>query len=444
MEQHSQTSEGSPATPNDPNARNAPLGSAHQANALNQETKEGERVDDSSQHDTARSARKTLFGMAKKKQKRTNPEPLQGSARAQQPPAKVSRRARLLGGRRWRVTAVMAGLVVMVILTAYNTIAIASLPSESDINNQVATALQKQGKNFPSGQAASWAEQVVYDWATWDQETPDEHAVRMAQYLTDGMDPQAGWNEQGTQKVTFTSVNPNPVVLSEHRALVDVAYRLADNSRRCVTVPVYAYKPDSVAGVTTRVQWAFALAGTPTPRACAPRTGAVDPDGALRNEEGLRPNKELARELTTSFFPGFFSAWAASDSNALRQYTASGVRTIGLGGAMVSTPPPSIHDVIIRTPADTPPHDGTVYHATVPVTWTIAGSQAQIETTYRVPMKLDGERWYVAGEPTPAAYLTSAASGRPSKVEPPDGGASLTDSTTPSPDASSSAPDKED
>lgn len=374
--------------------------------------------------------------------KREKPAPQERTPQPTKSRPKVSRRARLLGGNRWKASAMMAALIVVTALTLWNTAVIAALPSNQDIQDQVATAMRDQGSNYPVGQATSWAEQVAYDWATWDEDNPDEREVRMAQYLTKGMDPQAGWNGQGTQSVTFTSVNTSPTVLSEHRALVDVAYRLEDDSRRCLTIPIYAYKPDSVVG--TSVQWAFGLAATPTPRPCSPRTGAADPSEDLRDTDGLRENPELAQTLATSFFPGFFAAWAASDDNELRQYTASGVRTIGLGGAMVSTPPPSVQDVTIQTPKNGQPQEGTVYYAIVPVTWTIAGSEAEVQATYRVPMKLAGDRWYVAGEPEPAAQLSEAASGAPADAVPPEGGnSSAPETDTQSPEDTPAASSEE-
>lgn len=326
----------------------------------------------------------------------------------------------------------MGAFILVGILTVVNTVLIATKPSQSDIDERVASALRDQGQDFPRGQAVAWADQLVIDWGTWDEADKDERKVRMAQYLTSGMDEQAGWNGKGTQEVTFTSADPEPTVLNANRALVNVDYRLDDDSRRCVSVPVYAFKPEGLTG--ENVQWAFGLASNPIPRPCAPRTGAMENPDIEEDEKTLRENDELARELSSSFFPGFFSAWAASDANSLRQYTASGVTTIGLGGAMSSTPPPSIGDTTILTPREGEPAEGKVYVATVPVTWTVAGSTAQITASYDVPMKLSGDRWYVAGEPTPSTSSRDADSGDPAeKVEPEAGTESDEEAEEPSP-----------
>lgn len=368
-----------------------------------------------------------------------------GLATGVAPKTKVSRRARLLGGKRGRASALMALLVLTAVLAVTNTALIVALFNRPSAEEAAVRALRESGQDFPKGQSAAWADQVVVDWATWDEADKDEREVRMAQYLTSGMDPQAGWNGRGSQAVEFTSVNPEPTVIDQNHALVDVAYRLEDSSRRCVSVPVYAYKPKGLAGEGQDAQWAFGLSGNPVPRPCAPRTGAMEDTqaDATVNGEKLSANDELATELTSTFFPNFFAAWAASDANSLRQYTASGVTTIGLGGAMSSTPPPSVSEVVIMTPRDTQPKEGTVYYATVPVTWTMAGSSAQVTAVYKVPMKLVGDRWYVAGEPQPSTASPEASSGSPAERVSPEQGtdsepSTPTPSTSPSPSSSSS------
>lgn len=354
---------------------------------------------------------------AKSKKKRRNRN---GAATAVAPPTKVSRRARLIGGKRGRAVLLQCAVVLGLIMVLVNTGLTLSRPSQSDLEEQVAEAVRESGQDFPRGQAVAWADQLVIDWGTWDEEDRGEREVRIAQYLTSGMDSQAGWNGNGNQEVVFTSANPEPTVIDSNRALVDVDYRLDDNSKRCVSVPVYAYQPEGLTGEGS--QWAFGLSGNPIPRPCAPRTGAMEDTEEDTEEAGedLSSDDDLARELNASFFPGFFSAWAASDADSLRQYSASGVTTVGLGGAMSSTPPPSIGEVSIMTPQNGEPAEGTVYTATVPVTWTVSGDSAQVTATYDVPMRQSGDRWYVAGEPTPSTATSSAGSGSPAERVDPD------------------------
>lgn len=351
----------------------------------------------------------------------------------QERPSKVSRRARYSGGKRW-IPMAFIGLFAAAVLLSVLALGVAiGKPGKNDVKSAVADQLHEQGQDFPTGQAVSWAGQVVVDWGTWDEDETDNHQIRMAQYLTNGMDNNAGWNGKGKQKVTFISTNPEPRVQDSNHALVDVDYRLDDNSRRCVSVPTYAYQPDGVTGDDP--QWAFALSGNPIPRPCAPRTGAVeDKDGNdPTNQKGMSNNDKEARDLTTNFFPSFFAAWAGSDQSSLKQFTASGVSTTGLGGAMSSTPAPDIEEAKLFTPSDSDAKEGKVYTSRVKVNWNVAGSTSQVEATYDVPMKKQGDRWYVAGEPEPSAYTDDATSGNPG----PDGGGAANSSDSPSASASS-------
>src|SRR5699024_242152 len=197
---------------------------------------------------------------------------------------------------------------------------------------------------------------------------------------------------------------------------VFATYQIEDGSWRCVTIPVYAYKPQELAG---EAPWAFALAANPVPTPCAPRTGAprIDPDEG----SDLKPNGTVGNTLGSDFFPGFFAAWAASDSNALAQYAVPGFTTIGLGGAYSSVPPPTIANVELPT-EDEGPFEGELYEARVTVTWTLAGSTSQVNADYIVPVTLTGDRWYVAGEPIPTTQSSDVGGASQATVPEPGGG----------------------
>lgn len=322
---------------------------------------------------------------------------------------------RYSGGNRKYVLVAFVAIVAMACLSPLALMVSSSKPSEDKVRSIVTDEMTASGKDFPTGQAVMWAGQVLRVWGTWDEETKDSREIAIAPYLSSGMDPQAGWDGVGTQEITYASVNPEPKVLDANRAAVDAVYQIGDGSWRCVTIPVYAHKPDSF---DTNAKWAFALAGNPTPTACAPRTGAptVD-DSVYAGDENRKANKDLGESLKSSFFPSFFSAWASSDKDALQQYTASGVKTTGLGGAMASNPQPEIGDVSIWT--DENVKDGEVYNALVPVTWTLSGSNSRISAEYLVPMKKQGERWFVAGEPQAAQQSSDIQGGKAQSIPEP-------------------------
>jgi hypothetical protein len=202
--------------------------------------------------------------------------------------------------------------------------------------------------------------------------------------------------------VLYTSVNPEPVVRDANHATVDAVYQIQDGTWRCVALPIFAYKPKDFGA---DAPWAFALAGNPVPTACAPRTGAPN----LPAGPSQKVSRDGADDLRASFLPGFFAAWAASDQAALRQYTVSGVRTMGLGGAFLSSPLPSIGDVLLRSPSE----DSDEYTATVTVTWGVSGSPATITAVYDVPLTKTGAQWFVTGEPVAPVQAPNVSGGNP-------------------------------
>lgn len=320
------------------------------------------------------------------------------------------------GGSRKRFVLAVGVALSLGVLAPLALMVSSSKISEDEARALVREELEVSGRDFPVGQSVMWAGQVLRVWGTWDEAGVEAREVAIAPFLSSGMDPQAGWNGSGKQEVTYASVNPEATVLDANHGAVDAVYQIGNGSWRCVTIPVYAYKPDSF---DTNAKWAFALAGNPTPTACAPRTGApsVDENVYSGNSE-RKEDSELAVNLSKSFFPGFFSAWASSDANALQQYTASGVKTTGLGGAMASNPQPVIGESRIWVD-EGGVQEGVVYNAIVPVTWTIAGSSSRLSAEYLVQVKKDGERWFVAGEPQAAQQATSVQGGNPQVIPEP-------------------------
>lgn len=358
------------------------------------------------------------------------PKKPKGSTKAKKPktPAQL-RRERQQANRRIKMGVrysnnrrllpiILAAIVGSVVLALIAIGLASSKPNREDINAAVDDRLEASGYEFPRGEAVMWAGQALRVWGTWDQENPEAREVALAPFLSAGMDTQAGWNERGTQQLIYASVNPEPIVTDESHASVEAVYQTNDGIWRCVSVPVYAYHPEDP---NLEQEWSFAMAGNPTPVACAPRTGAPDAAGDAapgQEDEGLSENDEIAEELASSFYPGFFSAWASSDSNALNQYTASGVTVTGLGGAMAATPQPQIGDT--RIWVDEEPVDGKVYYAYVPVTFQVTGSDTMLTAAYVVPMKRDQDRWFVAGEPEPAQQSTEVGGAAPSTIPQPD------------------------
>lgn len=268
------------------------------------------------------------------------------------------------------------------------------VPSKSEVTTMVDDRLADTGKDFPVGQAVMWSGQVMTTWANWDEGKAKQRQTLISPFLSQGMDPQAGWNGTGTQKVLYTSINPDPVVLNTNRAIVTGAYMVQDGSWRCASLKVYATKPTSF---SSTAMFAFALAGNPTPVACSPTTGAPP-----LQKESTRTDKEAQTELQNKFFPGFFAAWASSDQATLGQYLDDGVKTVGLGGAYRSDPAPVIESVSVPVEGEAKTVGDTTT-ATVTVIWTALNSSANNTASYNVPLHRKGGQWFVSGEPAPSA-----------------------------------------
>lgn len=303
--------------------------------------------------------------------------------------------------RKWALLG--AGLVLIPVVSLTSFIVAVNRPSNQQVIDIVEEQLSSRGTEFPSGEAVAWAAPVVRDWATWDE--ADDTGLReanLSQALSQGMDASAGWNGKGKQSVVDVSVNPTPKVVDDTRALIDATYKTDAGTWRCLTLSVFTYKPE---GLSAESKNAFALTANPTPVACPPRTGAPALEDTPLPGYG-DDDQANAEILTSQFFPGFFAAWAASDSATLGQYTTTDTRLIGLGGAFESSPNPIIDSVALPQPINvdgTPRTDDTsaVWIATVGVTWTIPDTGTQITSSYEVELRKNGNQWQVTKEPEP-------------------------------------------
>lgn len=314
---------------------------------------------------------------------------------------------------RWLTTGMIAAPVIAVFAFMQS----CSGPTTADMRAIVDEKLGAQ-TDFPSGQAVMWVGQVAQTWGTWDADKKEARAVLLSPYLSQGMDPQAGWNTKGKQSVLSSTVNPEPEVIDSSRAIITSAVMIDDGSWRCMDFKVYASKPNSF---SSTARYAFALAGNPTPVACNPSTGAP----LLAMGSGPKDNA-AAEALQNQFLPGFFAAWASSDQATLGQYLDDGVKTVGLGGAYLSSPAPQITSVSVPVPPGQQTAADTVT-AIVTVVWSLPSDDgATLEATYNVPLHRKGGQWFVAGEPAPSAQDTNVQGGAPlNEANPPAAGGNV-------------------
>lgn len=266
-------------------------------------------------------------------------------------------------------------------------------------NNSVGQLVQEEVANstaseFPVGDAAMWTESFVRIYGTWDYKTPGGRATDLSPYLAPGVDQQAGWDGNGTQSVIYSAVSSQPDIIDKNRAMFKATYQVGDGTWRCLSIPVYAYKPTDASQGPTNT-FGFAVTANPTPVPCALRVSAPD----TGETDFANTDQEAASTLQQTFFPGFFSAWVSSDADSLRQYMAPDVTTFGLGGTYQSNV--EVTSVVLPIgAAEEKAAPGTVYSAYVTVQLT-ANDGSKTTATYKVPVASTGSQWQVMGEPEP-------------------------------------------
>lgn len=314
------------------------------------------------------------------------------------------------GGRRRTFGFMMIILIVIAFLVLFNTIRSGSFVSKSDVEDEVSEAITNEtSQNFPTGLGAMRVEAFTRVYGTWDYKTPSARAADLSPFLAPGVDPQAGWNTKGQQKVIYSAVSPEPEIVGKNRAVYDATYQIEDGTWRCVKVPVYAYKPtDKREGPTD--SWSFSVSANPAPVSCPLSVGVPD----FEANEFDNTDSEAADTLREQFFPGFFSAWATSNADTLRQYMAPNVKTFGLGGAYKDKPDISEVQLPIGSEEEKAQPD-KLYNAYVTVKF-VDQNDSEVAATYKVPVSYTGTRWQVMGEPE-AIVQDPKASSSGSKIE---------------------------
>lgn len=342
------------------------------------------------------------------------------------------------GGRRKQFGIMMIVIIVMALMTLWNFFHAGSFVSDSDVDDKVSEAISSEtSQNFPTGLGAMRVESFTRVYGTWDYKTPSARAADLSPFLAPGVDPQAGWNTKGQQKVIYSAVSPTPQIVDKNRAVYDATYQIEDGTWRCVKVPVYAYKPtDKREGPTD--SWSFSVSANPTPVSCPLSVGVPD----FKGNDFSNTDSEAADTLREQFFPGFFSAWATSNADTLRQYMAPDVKTFGLGGAYKDKPEITDVQLPIGSEEEKAQPD-KMYNAYVTVKFTDQ-NDSDVTATYKVPVSYTGTRWQVVGEPE-AIVQDPKASSDGSKVEGKDTSEDAEDQeyATPDPENDSEQGDEE-
>lgn len=299
------------------------------------------------------------------------------------------------GGQR-KMWALLVLLLVLSLLAGLLSLTMLSgKMGRGEAKDQISEQIKNEtDSGFPAGDAGMWVESFVRTYGTWDYKTPEARAADLSPYLAPGMDAQAGWDGEGEQKVIYSTVSSDPEIIDSNRAIYSAMYQIEDGTWRCSAIPVYAYRSTD-ASQAPEGAWGFAVTANPTPTPCSLRVSVP----AFEEADFNNVDDEASETLRSSFFPGFFSAWFASDADTLRQYMAPDVTTFGLGGIYEGEP--QINEVILPIDAeeDAAATD-TIYSAYVSLTAKDRNGASQT-VTYKVPVSSNGSQWQVQGEPEP-------------------------------------------
>lgn len=291
---------------------------------------------------------------------------------------------------------------------------------------------------FPTEQAAAFAEQYAQLCMTFSPDTSSARRTDLARYASAGVDPECGWSGEGTSKavsVTWDGTAEKLPEYGDHGRYLGVQVRTDDGTLTTLTVPVYVQ--DLKTGEGMRI--AGDVGQMPLPaRADVPE---VDQSDEVVDDA-------LSTQLQQKVLPGYFAAWGASDATAMSRFItpdATLTATTGLSGRLTN---PEIGTVVALVPSsvqDTDPYAygvGQAVQVRVAVDWSDAMGVA-VRRAYRMTMVNTAQGWFIkdvrggvldeqggradsddtdssaaTGSPSPAASASPSTSAQSSKGTP--------------------------
>ncbi|MER6158753.1 conjugal transfer protein [Streptomyces sp. NPDC001868] len=243
---------------------------------------------------------------------------------------------------------------------------------------------------FPTRQAATFAEQYAMLCMTYSPETASTRRDDLARYASAGVDGECGWDGKGTSKAVSATWDGTAETLSEygdHGRYLGVQVRSEGGKLTTLTVPVYV--KDLATGEGMRVAGDVGQMPLP-PRADVP---PVDQDAEVVDDT-------LSDQLREQVLPGYFEAWGASDTTAMARFTTSDATqaaTTGLSGEL-SDPTVSEVDALVPPKVQgTDPYtyaDGQAVQLRVVVAWTDPAGGA-VNRSYRMTVVSTAQGWFI-------------------------------------------------
>lgn len=250
---------------------------------------------------------------------------------------------------------------------------------------------------FPVERGQAFAAHFLQVYFTWSADLSQDRATQLRSFLPEGLPD--GWDGQGAQKVMTTPILADAIEeIDQHRANYTMAFMLDNGQWLNSRVQVYADDDGNLVAASLP--------------ALVPPPAIPDFPG---NEVFAQVDPDVSETLG-SMLPGFFEAWAASDSVGLDRYIttdASEPTRRGLEGAVSLS---EVDDIQAELPADP---QATTRRATATVTWKTGEGGASYSQTYLVTVVQVDDRWYVRDITVglPSLGEQSASTAEPSSTQ---------------------------
>ncbi|MFI5967081.1 conjugal transfer protein [Streptomyces asoensis] len=243
---------------------------------------------------------------------------------------------------------------------------------------------------FPTEQAAAFAEQYAQLCMTFSPDTSSARRADLARYASAGVDPDCGWSGEGTSKavsVTWDGTAEKLPEYGDHGRYLGVQVRTEDGTLTTLTVPVYVQ--NLATGEGMRV---FGDVGQ------MPLPAAADVPEVDQGDEVV--DDTLSTQLQKEVLPGYFEAWGASNATAMARFLtpdATLTATTGLAGRLTA---PQIGTVVALVPAsaqNSKPYtydSGQAVQVRVAVDWTDSKGVA-VRRAYRMTIVNTAQGWFV-------------------------------------------------
>ncbi|MER5371753.1 conjugal transfer protein [Streptomyces sp. NPDC002553] len=243
---------------------------------------------------------------------------------------------------------------------------------------------------FPTEQAAAFAEQYAQLCMTFSPDTSSARRAELARYNSAGVDPECGWSGEGSGKAVSTAWDGTAEKLpeyGEHGRYIGVQVRSEDGTLTTLTVPVYV--KDLKTGEGMRV--AGDVGQMPMPAAA---------DVPEVDQRGEVVDDALSTQLQQKVLPGYFTAWGASDTTAMARFItpdATLTATTGLSGRLTA---PQVGAVVALAPPsvqNSKPYSydaGQAVQVRVSVDWSDAKGVV-VRRAYRMTVVNTAQGWFI-------------------------------------------------